>query len=40
MIEVATEKLGYPPVASYQIGEAIAINAGPKVVGIGCLRKK
>ena len=40
MIEKATEFFGYPPADTYQIGEAIAINAGPKVVGISCLRKK
>ena len=28
------------PVDAYKIGAAIAINAGPKVVGISCLRKK
>lgn len=40
MIEAATAKFGYPPVDSYRIGAAIAVNAGPKVVGISCLRKK
>lgn len=34
MIELATKELGYPPQDCYQIGAAIAINAGPKVVGI------
>lgn len=29
-----TKKVGYPPVYTFQIGPAIAINAGPKVVGI------
>lgn len=28
-----TKKLGYPPAEMYQIGAAIAINAGPNVVG-------
>lgn len=28
------QALGYPPTDRYQIGEAIAINAGPKVVGV------
>ncbi len=28
-----TKKLGYPPAEMYQIGAAIAINAGPTVVG-------
>lgn len=37
---LATEKIGYPPAARYQIGEAIAINAGPRVVGLSTLRKK
>ena len=40
MIEKATEFFGYPPADCYRIGAAIAINAGPKVVGISCLRKK
>ena len=40
IIEAATQRFGYPPVDSYRIGAAIAINAGPKVVGISCLRKK
>lgn len=29
-----TEKLGYPPVSEFQIGAAVAINAGPKAVGV------
>ena len=29
-----TEAVGYPPAASYRIGAAIAINAGPHVAGI------
>lgn len=33
MADVLTKKLGYPPYEFYQIGAAIAINAGPKVVG-------
>ena len=32
--ELMTAKVGYPPVRMMQIGAAIAINAGPKVVGI------
>lgn len=28
-----TQKLGYPPEDCYQIGAAIAVNAGPRVVG-------
>lgn len=28
-----TERIGYPPTAEFQIGAAVAINAGPKVVG-------
>ena len=31
--------LGYPPAASYQIGAAIAINAGPRVSGVMFRRK-
>ena len=34
MIEKLTEKLGYGPVDCYQIGAAVAANAGPKVVGV------
>jgi hypothetical protein len=33
MAAVMTKKMGYPPADMYQIGAAIAINAGPKVVG-------
>lgn len=29
-----TEKLGYGPTESYQIGAAVAANSGPKVVGV------
>lgn len=34
MIQVMTELVGYPPVDNYQIGAAIAANAGPTVVGV------
>ena len=34
MIEKATEFIGYPPINSYQIDTAIAINAGPKIIGL------
>ena len=34
MIEKMTEKLGYGPVDCYQVGAAVAANAGPKVVGV------
>ena len=34
MVKRATERFGYPPVNCYQIGAAIAINAGPKVIGL------
>ena len=34
MIEAMTKEVGYPPEDSYQIGAAITINAGPKVVGV------
>lgn len=33
LVEEMTRKVGYPPVYVFQIGPAIAINAGPKVVG-------
>lgn len=33
LAEKLTEKLGYPPEQYYQIGAAVASNAGPKVVG-------
>lgn len=33
MVKAMTKKLGYPPEDCYQIGAAIAVNAGPKVVG-------
>lgn len=34
MIKIMTKKLGYGPDACYQIGAAIAANAGPKVTGL------
>ena len=34
MAEAMTKELGYPPEDFYQIGAAITINAGPKVVGV------
>lgn len=34
-----TEAVGYPPVRKFQIGAAIAVNAGPKVVGVSYDRK-
>lgn len=39
MARAMTEKLGYPPVAAYQIGAAVAANAGPKVCGVAFTRK-
>lgn len=39
MAAVMTKKMGYPPAEMYQIGAAIAINAGPKVVGTIFKRK-
>ncbi len=35
LAERLTNELGYPPVYEFQIGAAVAINAGPKVVGVG-----
>ena len=34
------QKLGYEPAAAYQIGAAVAANAGPKVAGVAFTRKK
>ena len=34
MAEEMTKKLGYPPMFRFQIGAAVAINAGPRVVGV------
>ncbi len=34
MIQAMTKKVGYPPAEAFQIGAAIAINAGPKVTGV------
>ncbi len=31
--EEMTKKLGYPPIYQFQVGAAVAINAGPRVVG-------
>ena len=33
LAEELTRKVGYPPVYNFQIGAAVAINAGPRVVG-------
>ena len=35
-----TQKLGYPPDNFYQIGAAIAVNAGPRVVGVVFKKKR
>lgn len=37
---IMVEKIGYEPEATYQIGAAVAANAGPKVVGVAFTRKK
>ena len=29
-----TEKMGYGPTETYQIGAAVAANAGPEVIGV------
>ncbi len=34
LCEEMTKKIGYPPVYQFQIGAAIAINAGPRVAGV------
>ena len=34
------QKLGYEPTGAYQIGAAVAANAGPKVAGVAFTRKK
>lgn len=34
LAKALTKKLGYPPAEYFQIGAAIAINAGPKVTGV------
>jgi len=34
------QRLGYEPAASYQIGAAVAANAGPRVVGTAFTRRK
>lgn len=34
MAQAMTKKMGYPPADMFQIGAAIAINAGPKVTGV------
>lgn len=34
------QKLGYEPTGAYQIGAAVAANAGPKVSGVAFTRKK
>lgn len=39
MARIMTEKVGYAPAAAYQIGAAVAANAGPKVCGVSFIRK-
>ncbi len=34
MAQTMIKKVGYPPEKYFQIGAAIAINAGPRVVGV------
>lgn len=34
MVAVMTKKVGYPPAEMFRIGAEIAVNAGPKVVGV------
>lgn len=40
MHRLMVQQLGYEPVAAYQIGAAVAANAGPRVVGAAFTRKK
>lgn len=40
MRERMVQRLGYEPAATYQIGAAVAANAGPKVAGVAFIRKK
>lgn len=40
MAELMTAKVGYGPDACYQIGAAVAANAGPKVTGVSINLKK
>lgn len=38
--QAMTERLGYGPAGAYQIGAAVAANAGPKVAGVCFTRRK
>ena len=40
LVAEMTKKLGYPPVYQFQVGAAVAINAGPRVVGVVFEAKK
>ena len=40
MAKAMYQKMGYPPAGFYQIGAAIAVNAGPKVVGVIFKKKR
>lgn len=40
MRERMVQRLGYEPAAAYQIGAAVAANAGPKVAGVAFIRKE
>lgn len=37
--QLMVQRLGYEPAAAYQIGAAVAANAGPKVVGVAFTKK-
>ena len=39
MATAMTKLVGYPPSDSYQIGAAIAANAGPEIVGVSFVIK-
>lgn len=38
--KIMEEKVGYPPSNYFQIGAAVAANAGPRVIGVGFNRKR
>ncbi|MEG2208714.1 MAG: DegV family protein [Clostridia bacterium] len=41
MSEEMTKRIGYPPMYRFQVGAAVAINAGPRIVGVVLeMRKK
>lgn len=40
MAQAMTERMGYGPSSTYQIGAAVAANSGPRIIGVSFTRKE